>query len=522
MDITYRGIPLDIVDTEGTYRKAAFTDDRTTYLYTFWHIECLITMNEATATAVTLNLPGPSELPQSFIDGVIRHPLMQPRGQLILAMNGVPFLISPWPGDLTDAANGPFPISFDVLKFIGDKTFLCKYVIEARVNECRPPGAIGSYNPAALGGGGAYVPFKGEAYTPLGPNGAINPGNFGALAGAADIRPPVLAQRWYEIADTDDDYFTTRTVVGRVVFRSDALIRQQLTPDFFRSALRHPIPANMKRDNIRVEQESDGITYTYTFMDHEKPFNWRPNDNIGYTRVEAYETQIEQAPEPLTALIEIGKGGVFALAGAGILAGANVIGNLLKGNATSLMGVIHAITSHYRQHVRVRVWGHRAGLRKNLQALALSIVRGRLEPPNGAAIRPNGFQRAAIQLLTGMEWVIAHDLNGKFVDVQATINRGPASSALLGNASINFPTTDCLFKTNGDQLTTQSRRMGPAYPPPPNSGRTRGTHVRYLIAAGLAMPCTPPSAPREFLLSGDTVTEKPGDAIFPAGPADFT
>lgn len=165
-------------------------------------------------------------------------------------------------------------------------------------------------------------------------------------------------------------------------------------------------------------------------------------------------------------------------------------------------GIVRAISSRYNQHVFVRVWGHRASIRPNLQALALSVLYGRLNPP--AAIRPANWVSIAANLLTGMEFSMTHDLAGKFVEISATYKRGPASGALLGNAAINFPASDLLYNGRdagggaaGTQLTTANPSVAQVGPPPNDLG-ARGTHLTFLIAQALTAPCTPPAYPGQW------------------------
>lgn len=95
--------------------------------------------------------------------------------------------------------------------------------------------------------------------------------------------PPLLAQEYSMVHTVDQDYFTTRHVEGRAIFRSDVLQVLKLYPDQLRYWLGHPVPAGFSRSNIQVRAESDNLTLGYRFTDQQRVLNFDPNR---FTRVE--------------------------------------------------------------------------------------------------------------------------------------------------------------------------------------------------------------------------------------------
>ncbi len=153
---------------------------------------------------------------------------------------------------ITDCANGPL-CRANVLENIGDKTFVCEWEITTWTNDAPTPKA----------------PFPGAT-----------PGKKGAIQYPTS---PLLAQEYSMVHTIDQDFFTTRQVEGRAIFRSDVLQVLELFPDQLRYWLGHPIPQNFSRSQIQVRAESDNLTLAYRFIDQQRVLNFDPNV---FTRVE--------------------------------------------------------------------------------------------------------------------------------------------------------------------------------------------------------------------------------------------
>jgi hypothetical protein len=85
--------------------------------------------------------------------------------------------------------------------------------------------------------------------------------------------------------DIDDNFYTTRTIRGHAVFRTDLLLDRGEVPDDFRQRLFHSVPPNFKRDKVSVEITEDGTRCNYTVVDRQETVNIDPA--LGITRVEA-------------------------------------------------------------------------------------------------------------------------------------------------------------------------------------------------------------------------------------------
>jgi len=150
-----------------------------------------------------------------------------------------------------DLRFGPNPIAFNVLSFIGEKTAIVKFAIETWIDDC----------PTV---------------------------NF------------MTTHTWSMTHEWDEDYYTTRTIEGRVVFRRDWLetlfdqngavvASRPFAPDYFRSKFFHPLPNNMKR-TASINALEDGCTVEYTITDEEQPMNINPSYQITRIKGEYWRT----------------------------------------------------------------------------------------------------------------------------------------------------------------------------------------------------------------------------------------
>jgi hypothetical protein len=130
-----------------------------------------------------------------------------------------------------DANNGPKPVGEPIIQLIGERTAFVDFTIETWVNE------------------------------------------------TSSMRP-ILSHRWNMMHEIDEDFYTTRTISGEAVFRTDWLAantamddRSPVSPDDFREYLCHPIPQNFQRKRVRTELSSDNTRLKYTLVDVEQPAN---------------------------------------------------------------------------------------------------------------------------------------------------------------------------------------------------------------------------------------------------------
>jgi hypothetical protein len=284
--LQYNGVTIDIGKTLMFEMKDVYTRDNTQYLYTHYHLAFQGVINPSLPTTptgragtgplptVAIPTPAGTSLPiisPSVTVNQLKSLLKQPRQPLIYAtvdLNNaaktVTLLRSPRqvPGAAAqpngqptffavDSKNGPLPVGTpDIIENVGDKTFLVRFEIETWLNECdnlHPPGF-----------------------------------NVGRVC---------LAHRWEDSHEIDEDFFTTRTVLGTAIFDAGWLkylpnifpavnAGQPWAPDDFRSTFFHPIQNGFQRRNIQVTATEDGLACNYSFQDEQMPYTLNNTMNI--------------------------------------------------------------------------------------------------------------------------------------------------------------------------------------------------------------------------------------------------
>lgn len=296
MLLKYAGIEFQVEKINAYNQRFVYGDDGHTYLYThhFLDVTCIFNPS-ATATTDNSSDYGPVTRTQFQDRGnkavlsidQLKQRLSQPSQQLLVKIyhndqDGVdawppedvsPVQPAPRPVDINgrsvlliespqaisadggntfirmpcDARGGPNPISFDVIEFHGEKTAVCRFVIETWINE--------------------------------------NPGipNF------------LLYHRWEMTHDIDEHFYTTRTISGEAIFRRDWLDnaftpqgaldpQKPYVPDYFRRAFFHPVPVNFKRMPVQITALEDGNSIRYQLVDKEQTLNIYPA--LGLTKIE--------------------------------------------------------------------------------------------------------------------------------------------------------------------------------------------------------------------------------------------
>lgn len=448
--LTYRGVTLQISDTQSVSRDAIMSTDGQDYLYTRFRFAVGGIYNPR-ATAYTAGpVATPGTMPP-ITDISIRNTLMQPGGVLVwddesppVGGGPVTILRVPAANGTGDVKGGPYPRGCHVAQIAGTKTWWVVFLIETFVNEQTAANMANVYN---------------------------RPSNI------------VLSHRWDITADYNQDHFATRIVRGEVVFRLDLLTRNNVSPDQFRDILFHPVPANFQRSNIRVMPSSDGTTYKYEFTDTEQPLNYSLGPNI--TRIEATETDMTFVPSQAQALQENFvsnlHGGVSAASS--ILSG-NAVGGLtgfVSGAAHNAIDTGVKLLPQCASHIIVRVWGNQQCLRANLFLTAMGVAWGRMNWLN-------------LGYLPGIESQITFDLTNKFVEAQLTFKYGPNALTLLKMSNLPFALPDILNETITSGGVPVIGTLGPN-PVYPTSGNTRGTWIGGVIAQSLQGPGALPAAP---------------------------
>ena len=180
-------------------------------------------------------------------DAELRARLWVPRARLKITAhdaNGreVVWLQSPKPGLSVDVANGPHPISVDVVEAAGSGHSMgVHFQIETSVSPC--------------------------------PSGSDR---------------LILSHRWEMAHDHDDDYYLTRYIQGEVVFNAEILDKLDIWGDHVRNQFFHPIPLGFRRGGPKLVQSSDGLVIRYTIRDTDQTVTFEPGDS-GATHVEIAE-----------------------------------------------------------------------------------------------------------------------------------------------------------------------------------------------------------------------------------------
>lgn len=407
-------VTLDFVDTR-LYERTAIMDGPT-YLYTR-HILGVVAIYNPELNSPFVP-PNPN-FQAPVIDIALRHKLMLPRQKLLYTVGTSNVIHSPLNGLTTDANNGPLPLYCHVEKVHGKKTFKVYWVVQTDINECpqREP-------------------------------------------------PIVLSHRWTMDHDIDEHFFTTRTIRGHAILRTDHMLAQSVTPDQYRPFFIHPVPSNFKRTHINVTAHEDGNALDYVAVDTEQPFvfdNFVRERNV--TKIEAYQNFEEGHFALDTIARTIATEVAAATTSAGTIPGLAAAATLgvLRGAEKTLPTIIHTFL--------VRVWGNRDADRGNLELVAWNIIQRRREMANIPALSD--------------KWCnVSHDIMGKWVEVSARFKLGPVASdfATLAFGGVVFGTADEL--TAGITATT-----GPGMGKGLSTSTVRGTWVGELVAQALQEPC---------------------------------
>lgn len=224
MIVTYNGVSLEIEHIARWDQRVVYGPDDADPLYIHHRLGVLCVFNpRATADEGAVAIASIASL---------RHRLLEPRKRLKVVINDRVGLELPLQKEAnvwyrTDANNGPHPIAANVQAIQGTKTAIVFFDIEA------------------------YEPFK-----------------------CPDKTASVLSHRWDMTHEfSGPEYYTSRTITGHAVFRTDLLLDANNVPDDFRNRLAHPVAANFMRQQVRVRQNSEGNAVDYTIVDVEQPLN---------------------------------------------------------------------------------------------------------------------------------------------------------------------------------------------------------------------------------------------------------
>ncbi len=442
--IVYNNVTLEVLRVYQYNRTPIFRGPD--YLYTEHQIFVRCVYNPQ---AVAYTLPGPLAGPMALkganvgapeTDLAIKHALSQPHQQLVWTIPDLRFvndrelLRSPSfqaPGGVpgttvfsTDAANGPFPRAVNVVAIKGTKTFLVDFAITTYVNEC-------------------------QLFT--------------------SPMSVMLAHRWEMTEDLDRDFFSTRTIRGYAVFRTDRLLALGRRADDFRSYLFHAVPEDFKRDVIQVKASADGTQVDYLLVDRERAINLI-FQGLTHAEIIFGSNYLSIGVENIIwSGIDVANPFTIARGDKSHPGWLDVSGFFRKG-APSLNHLMEA-----------RVWG--SGLTTRQQLLnALNAIQ-------------QFFMSRWTDGLSGLHISASADMMGRYAEMKIATIRGPVAS-FFSNASDQikeqFLNSAMLQTENIDNVTNRGPMPNPL---PATDKGTRQNYVEGLVSAALQAPCGVPSQP---------------------------
>lgn len=468
--LRYNGVQLEVVQVANHEKTPIW--DGPTYLYTRHVLRARCVYNPKTTS---YRLEGVGQAPLSTSDELpavtaraIRHTLLQARRTLTLHVGNTETLISPprtdWfqagsPQYTVDSNNGPVPLGCVVTSIHGTKTFLVDFAIQTDINECQQ---------------------------------------------ATNLPATLISHRWTMSHSVDPDYYTTRTIKGRAIFRSDILRQRNLQPDDFRSFLFHPIPNGFRRDGIQVVADPAGNVLEYIVTDRELGLHVNDTNAPGLTRIEAFVTRSSVSSQwveenlnnrilpPLHLNIPPAIG--FWPGGLGPVGGilesvwegfdkairqAPVWASGLIQNIPVVGGLASGITPPHTQYTVVaKAWGNKNSKKRDLERVVRNILISQMP------IDPKTAQRTKF----GVRSIsINADLVGKYVEGRLELKFGPLGAAFDG--------VQTFAELSENESIPPNILPDGANIKPPGNEDARGTYLERVIAAALADPCGEQEAP---------------------------
>lgn len=446
--LQYHGITLEIDSVQRFSREAVYHFNR--YLYTRFVLVCRVVYNPQATSYLDpaayggKNVAGPPPavkgLAPALTDQEVRHFLLTPRRQLSWTHEGITPLNSTEEMLVSPARKQQAPNEFYTLDANNGPVPLYCNLVKRHANKT--------------------LEFDYAIQTDLNECHRYDSDN-----------PAVLSHFWRMGVKVDQDQFATRHVTGEVVFRTDRLAELHADPDDFRRDFFHPVPAGFQRIDIQVEPSEDGTRCSYSFVDVQRPFTilgWRQNH---VTRIEAYHEAASFAPSVENAAI--------AILG-------QRIGSEKRG--LDIMPIVKNAPTKNDSLV-VRVWGNREATRRGLALVAQKVLDAILPDQliDGRASGSNDFS-------------ITEDLMGKFVELKASVVRGPGGttdSFAGGVADLDKIMLMWRYVRDKDEIDDVTTGALGENPIGTIDSGTRGTFTGALVSASLRGACDVLAAPTD-------------------------
>lgn len=244
MIITYNGVELEVAKVIQWSDRNVYSEDNTERLYRHVTFGVQFVINPQATT-----IPGIDLLSADQIVTELKRRLLQQRRTLVVTSGETAVIQTPpvrtKDGEpaafdknvhlhYVDARGGPNPLHCDIISIAGTKTFVGFFALETwLVNN-------------------DGLPMRESA---------------------------LISNRWEMTNEVDEQYFSTRTISGRAIFRADFMYERTDKGDYrqvqrkasdYLSYLGHPVPDGYKREHVSSRLSSDGLTLNYTLVDVEQ------------------------------------------------------------------------------------------------------------------------------------------------------------------------------------------------------------------------------------------------------------
>lgn len=220
--LIYNDLTLDYIHTHSIAQEPQYSDDlgRNQYLYTKIGIRVRAVVNTALVPGTQAGVDNTSAA-NTMAD--VRHRLLQPRKRLQFFVGNNLLVDSaadnPGPTFDLDARGGPIPRHCTVTRIAGTQNLFVDFAIDTYLVEC-----------------------------------------------AGVDKPDYISHRFRETVSIDENFFTSRTITGRLTVRADV---QSDGPDGLRDLIAPKIPLGFKRVVSEWILEESGLSALYRFVDRE-------------------------------------------------------------------------------------------------------------------------------------------------------------------------------------------------------------------------------------------------------------
>lgn len=241
--LTYNTVSLPYGLTTEFRQEAVYDETETDRLYTRFDITVRGVIHASYLPWLAPDLTGQLTNPGDVLE-VIRSRLLAHRKPLKFEVNGVNLIPEIQSGNIgaVDAKNGPIPRRCVILD-MGEESFLFDYALTT--HHVDNPSVDTGRDPVA----------KQEK------------GN------------PIVSNRWTETVEVDLCNYSRRTREGKFVLRSDNY-DDRIADEYRNQFAVCSIPPGFRRETARYNVAADGLSLSYTLVDHEQ-FKMPPSEVVG-------------------------------------------------------------------------------------------------------------------------------------------------------------------------------------------------------------------------------------------------